>query len=480
MEASEAEQSRIANKLNCKLGSFPFIYLGLPISDRHLTVDQWNFLVANVAGRVEPWMGRFLASGGRLILSNSCLASLSTYAMGLFLLQDGVHTKLDSHRAKFFWEGAGTKRKFHMVNWPAVCRPKECGGLGIINSKKMNIALMTKWIWRLSQPGGGLWKQILRAKYQDADNIFAGSGHGGSPFWKSLHKIKALFKLGARHEVRDGSRTFFWLDWWCGEGPLKDRFPALFAICDNQFALVQQVCEPERLNIRFRRLLDQAGVQDWLSLLELTDDFYLSTGQDRVSWSLESNGQFSVNLIYCKLVQGASAAHFKLIWAARIPLKIRIFSWQLVLDRLPTALQLQSRHGPSNGNCALCGLPEDASHIFFLCSMAKFAWSLTRQLLGCSWCPSNFPQFFAIVSSYLGQSRRLFWILFVAQSWALWQIGNKLAIEAEVISHPSVLIYKMAIILQQWAINSKASDREGLEKMALELKGIYTTIAPSS
>jgi hypothetical protein len=38
----------------------------------------------------------------------------------------------------------------------------------------------------------------------------------------------------------------------------------------------------------------------------------------------------------------------------------------------------------------------------------------------------------------------------------------------------------MAIILQQWAIKSKASDREGLEKMALELKGIYTTIAPSS
>jgi hypothetical protein len=31
------------------------------------------------------------------------------FAMGLFLLQDGVHAKFDKHIAKFFWEGTGTK-----------------------------------------------------------------------------------------------------------------------------------------------------------------------------------------------------------------------------------------------------------------------------------------------------------------------------------------------------------------------------------
>jgi hypothetical protein len=33
------ERTSIANTLNCKLGSFPFTYLGLPISDRKLTLD---------------------------------------------------------------------------------------------------------------------------------------------------------------------------------------------------------------------------------------------------------------------------------------------------------------------------------------------------------------------------------------------------------------------------------------------------------
>lgn len=129
------DSTRIANQLNCKLGSFPFIYLGLPISDKNITVEQWFFLVQKLAARVEPWIGRFLSSGGRLILSNSCLASLPMFAMGLFLLQEGVHEQLDSHRGRYFWEGAGPNRKYHMLNWPAVCRPKECGGLGITNSR---------------------------------------------------------------------------------------------------------------------------------------------------------------------------------------------------------------------------------------------------------------------------------------------------------------------------------------------------------
>jgi hypothetical protein len=78
-----------------------------------------------------------------------------------------------------------------------MCRPNECGGLGLLNSKKMNIALMLKWVWKLYQPENPIWAQIIRAKYDSANNIFAGSGQGGSQFWRSIHKIKHLFKLEA-------------------------------------------------------------------------------------------------------------------------------------------------------------------------------------------------------------------------------------------------------------------------------------------
>jgi hypothetical protein len=112
--------------------------------------------------------------------------------MGMFLLAEDTHAGFDKHLARFFWEGIGDKRKFHWVNWPAVCWPKDQGGLGVVNSRFMNIALMTKWIWRLFDPSeqDKLWFKLLQAKYVNSDNIFAASTQGGSQFWRSLNKIK--------------------------------------------------------------------------------------------------------------------------------------------------------------------------------------------------------------------------------------------------------------------------------------------------
>ena len=118
-------------------------------------------------------MGRLLSSGGRLILSNACLDALPTFSMGLFLLQDGVHAKFDAIRARFFWEESGAKHNFHCVNWPGVCRPKECGGLGHTNTKNMNIALMLKWVWKLYQEDNSVWHAFVRAKYPEVDDIFS-------------------------------------------------------------------------------------------------------------------------------------------------------------------------------------------------------------------------------------------------------------------------------------------------------------------
>ena len=94
-------------------------------------------------------------------------------------------------------------------------------------------------------------------------------------------------------------------------------------------------------------------------------------------------------------------------WATKLSLKIRFFSCQSILNRLPSGLQIATRHGPSNGACALCGAEEDAAHIFFTYSAAMFVWSVIRQVLGRTWCPASLPQFFAILSRFSGQARQL-------------------------------------------------------------------------
>ena len=65
------------------------------------------------------------------------------------------------------------------------------------------------------------------------------------------------------------------------------------------------------------------------------------------------------------------------------------------------------------------------------------------------------------------------WVLFLAQSWALWNTRNKLAIEKKTISNPADIIYKPIIFLQLWSLKFKSRENEGLSWMARELRDLY-------
>jgi len=65
--------------------------------------------------------------------------------MGFYWLQDGVHKKMDSIRATFLWQGTEEKFRYHIAKWEMVSRPKDQGGLGIINTRLMNDCLLVSW-----------------------------------------------------------------------------------------------------------------------------------------------------------------------------------------------------------------------------------------------------------------------------------------------------------------------------------------------
>jgi len=57
--------------------------------------------------------------------------------------------------------GHGKQKKYHMVKWGALAKPKEFGGLGLIDTRAMNAALLCKWIFSLDSGDDSMWMRLL-------------------------------------------------------------------------------------------------------------------------------------------------------------------------------------------------------------------------------------------------------------------------------------------------------------------------------
>jgi hypothetical protein len=159
------EQQRIADNLNCRPSAFPVNYLGMPIRDTRILIKDLDPLVERVKSKAEPWRGKFTFKESKTVLIKSCLASLTMYIMGLYLLPEGVHDNFDKELSHFFWQERNGGQKYNMVKWADLCAPMECGGMCIMASRRMNVALMLRWAWRILRDHGGLWLQLVKAKY---------------------------------------------------------------------------------------------------------------------------------------------------------------------------------------------------------------------------------------------------------------------------------------------------------------------------
>ena len=85
---------------------------------------------------------------------------------------------------------------------------KKFGGLGITNSKLMNVALLTKWWWHLAHNESGLWADLLQAKYFADRNLFMAKSFG-SVFWNGIQEVKPAFSVGDRFSVNNDMSTWF-------------------------------------------------------------------------------------------------------------------------------------------------------------------------------------------------------------------------------------------------------------------------------
>ncbi|KAK2436747.1 hypothetical protein QL285_021719 [Trifolium repens] len=151
--------------LNCKQGTVPFSYLGLPVGANHRRSVTWDPLIAHLRKRLNTWGNRHVSLGGRIVLLNSVLNAIPIFFLSFMKVPAVVLKQIIRIQREFLWGGPSGGRKISWVSWKEVCKPKNQGGLGVRDVGKVNLSLLIKWRWRLLQRGNALWKDILVAKY---------------------------------------------------------------------------------------------------------------------------------------------------------------------------------------------------------------------------------------------------------------------------------------------------------------------------
>ena len=126
-----------------------------------------------------------------------------------------------------------------------MCEPRDYGGLGIIDLRKFNLAIFSRWIWRLGTNKGVLWKEILDSKYGGWRSLREdGKISKGSLWWKYLMEVWASegwgrsFEDGFKWNVGDGKIISLCEDNWLSCGALKGVFPRFFSLSSAKVAKV--------------------------------------------------------------------------------------------------------------------------------------------------------------------------------------------------------------------------------------------------
>ncbi|KAK2381610.1 hypothetical protein QL285_069201 [Trifolium repens] len=354
------------------------------------------------------------------------------------------------------------------VKWDDICKPKKEAGLGIRELRLMNLSLLAKWRWKLLSHEKEVWKDVIMAKY---GAVYVGLENFGdiqvsrsaSFWWRdicSLDKNTNWFGGAVEKCVRNGALTLFWSAKWLGTTPLKQRFPRIFSISNQQLNSVSNMGSwldgLWRWEFTWRRNFFDWEIPLLQDFLGFVNDFVPTDGEDVWLWREDKEVGFTVKNCYFLLLRQfrgqrvldrSTEIVFSRIWKDGVPSKVCAFSWQMLLNRIQTKENLCRRRiiPQHDFHCVMCGSGvESTTHLFLHCEKAAAVWYAVMKWLGFMVIvPPDLVSSFVILGEH-GKGKKeklclsLIWNSYV---WSVWKFrnefifNNKEVVIEEVIEH---------------------------------------------
>jgi hypothetical protein len=315
----------IMQSLQIQCANFPIKYLGLTLSHRRIKGIDVQPLIDKAASKLAPWHGKNIMVAGRCTLIKSVITSQAIFHIMPLALPPGTLQAFDKIERAFFWEAAdkvsGGQCK---VNWKIVCRPKDKGGLGILDLEKIARALRLRWPWLL-------WK--------DPSKAWIGSEN---PCNEADMKF---FYAATIITIEDGRTANYWHKPWLQGRKPKDIAPLIFAISSRKSFMVREGLTNNfwiaKLNTN--EISTSNHVVKFVELWSLIIEVQLVEGSnDGITCKLTNSGEYTAASAYNAQFEGMINSYMmKAVWKTWAPPKCKLFAWLVLQNRVWTADRLQ-------------------------------------------------------------------------------------------------------------------------------------------
>jgi ribonuclease HI len=309
----------------------------------------------------------------------SVLQAIPAYIMNIYLLPDTLTNDIERMINAFWWGGGSDNRGIRWLAWDKLACPKEEGGLGFRDFHNFNMAMVAKQGWNFMHHPTSLVARLYKARYFPKTS-FLDSNIGNNPSfaWRSIWRARQVLLLGCRWQIGNGSKISVMNEPWLREnqrsfidGPQTQNVYSL-KVQHLLLPNVKRWDEDKIYSIFSREVAREILAVPLLDLVR----------EDKLIWSEENNGVYSVRTGYRKLMKDKNKCYgprevggWSCLWKIHAPPKTKHLLWRICRECLPTRSRLRSRYVQCPEECPLCSsYVEEDFHVFVSCDGVREAW----------------------------------------------------------------------------------------------------------
>ncbi|KAL0392713.1 UNVERIFIED_CONTAM: hypothetical protein Sradi_2494100 [Sesamum radiatum] len=223
-KSAQHNRDRLLGVLGFQEAHPPVLYLGLPLISSRFLLSDCKPLLLKIDSRIRGWRGLQLSFAVRVQLIKSVLMSFNIYWAMTFILPKGVIRKIEQRLGSFLWKGA-LGDGYPKVTWNQVCRPIEEGGQRIQDILAVNLALMSRHLWRIIQGNcDSIWVNWIYHVRLQGKSIWTVNDRMGSWGWRKVLRLRQVLRPWVVYQAGMGASFLLWHNPWHSLGPLILQF----------------------------------------------------------------------------------------------------------------------------------------------------------------------------------------------------------------------------------------------------------------